>query len=250
MKSFFLILTFLTRIPVKIRGDFSSEDFTRGIKYMPLVGLIIGSIMLGIYFVMAKVDLLVASLVTWLCYIWLTGGLHIDGLADTFDGIFSNRDRERIFEIMKDSRIGAFGVIGIFMVFFTDIIIGSKVSMLGILFAPFVARACAIVSCAFSSYAKKSGMGKDFVDYLNLKHAIFAIAEPIVFALIIGFIMKDLGEIYPLLIATFLAFIVNIGLIDWFKKKLGGMTGDTIGFTVEIMQAVYLFLLCVLEAVV
>ena len=116
MRSFFLILGFFTRLPVP-KTSFTEERFKKGLKLMPLAGLVIGIILVLILLLLnaLSVPILVRSAILVGAYIFITGGLHFDGLADTCDGVFSGRNREQSFEIMKDSRIGVFGMIGIFM---------------------------------------------------------------------------------------------------------------------------------------
>ena len=108
---------FFTRLPVP-KIEYSEESYSRAVKFIPLVGLVIGAIL-----VLAELLLLALNAPALICgailltiYIFLTGGLHFDGLADTCDGVFSGRTREQALEIMKDSRLGVFGALGIFTV--------------------------------------------------------------------------------------------------------------------------------------
>lgn len=108
-------LRFLTRIPVKTGGEFD-EEFHKGMYYFPLVGFIIGiitylvSLLVGIMF---PSDALVIAIIAVFTEVFLTGGLHIDGLGDTADAFFSNRDKDRMLEIMKDSRLGTNSLLAI-----------------------------------------------------------------------------------------------------------------------------------------
>lgn len=103
---------FLTRLPVKAELDFSPELLKRSASYYPLVGVIIGIIVWGIAAFTAMVlPPLPCAILTLAVWVWLTGGLHLDGWMDAADALFSYRSRERMLEIMKDSRVGAMGVI-------------------------------------------------------------------------------------------------------------------------------------------
>ncbi|WP_404303516.1 adenosylcobinamide-GDP ribazoletransferase [Paenibacillus sp. DP01] len=103
---------FLTRLPVKAELDFSPELLKRSASYYPLVGVIIGIIVWGIAALTAMVlPPLPCAILTLAVWVWLTGGLHLDGWMDAADALFSYRSRERMLEIMKDSRVGAMGVI-------------------------------------------------------------------------------------------------------------------------------------------
>ncbi|MDY8091741.1 adenosylcobinamide-GDP ribazoletransferase [Paenibacillus polymyxa] len=103
---------FLTRLPVKAELDFSPDLLKRSASYYPLVGVVIGIIVWGFAalasMVLPPLPCAILILVVW---VWLTGGLHLDGWMDAADALFSYRSRERMLEIMKDSRVGAMGVI-------------------------------------------------------------------------------------------------------------------------------------------
>ena len=113
MKRFISILQFMTRIPINIDTGFD-EEFHKTITYFPLVGLVLGvliyiiGLVSGIFF-----DSFITSIIVTLALVILTGGLHIDGLGDTFDAIYSYRDKERMLEIMKDSRLGTNSLLAI-----------------------------------------------------------------------------------------------------------------------------------------
>jgi adenosylcobinamide-GDP ribazoletransferase len=103
---------FLTRLPVKAELDFSPQLLKRSASYYPLVGAVIGLIVWCFAAVTAFVlPPLPSAVLTLIVWVWLTGGLHLDGWMDAADALFSYRSRERMLEIMKDSRVGAMGVI-------------------------------------------------------------------------------------------------------------------------------------------
>ncbi len=114
MNEFLIALHFITRIPVKRELNYTDKAMAKSMIYFPFIGtiLVIVNYLADIYLgSMVTSSLLVAGLVI------LTGGIHLDGFMDSCDGIFSGGDRERILEIMKDSRVGAFGVIGLVTLF-------------------------------------------------------------------------------------------------------------------------------------
>ena len=114
MRYFLITLQFLTRIPANKDLKASEEDFAKGIAYFPIVGLIIGVFNLTVLITASKV---LGGVFPVICCLIagtaITGGIHVDGLADTCDGIFSSRSRDRMLEIMRDSRIGTIGTIEI-----------------------------------------------------------------------------------------------------------------------------------------
>ena len=113
MNRFISILQFMTRIPIRIETGFD-EEFHKSIVYFPLVGFVIGVITYIFGWLSLTIfDPFISAIVITLIEVLTTGGLHIDGLGDTFDAIYSNRDKERILEIMKDSRLGTNSLLAI-----------------------------------------------------------------------------------------------------------------------------------------
>lgn len=238
IKSFLLMILFLTRIPLKYPYKYDDKDFIRGITLTPVVGLIVG-IFIATPFILTKyIDKAIIVLLIWLLYVWITGGLHIDGLTDTIDGIFSNRDREKTLEIMSDSRIGAFGVIGFVFIILFNVTLSYYLGYKFFIIMPIVGRVSSLVAASISKYAKDSlGMGTLYVENAN-KIDIFLVN----ILLILVFMILDIKLQTLFLIPVIGTQIIAIFLTNYIKKKINGMTGDTIGFIVEISQTVYLFL--------
>lgn len=235
MKGFLLMITFLTRIPIKINFKYKSEDFLNAIFMMPLVGLIIGGFMYLVALSSRCFDKPVVSVFIWVCYIWITGGLHIDGLADSIDGVFSNRGKERALEIMKDSRVGTFGVLAIFLVYALNIVLTSYVEIGYIILTPIVGRCCAVFAASISVYARpENGMGKGIVETCGTKEAVLAI----MITAVASYLCVGVEALAILL----WIILITIGLVKYFTNRIGGMTGDTIGFTVEFMQSIFLLI--------
>lgn len=237
IRSFILMLTFLTRIPIKIKGIINSSDFAKGVIFMPLVGFIIGLFMSSIFYLSNWLEPLVVSLLIWIFYICITGGLHLDGLADTFDGIFSNRDKDKILEIMKDSRVGTFGLIGIVIILISNIILTSYINLVIILITPIIGRSIALMACSISNYAKDNGLGKDLINYCGVKELIISFLYP---SIILG-ILSLLNVLSMILVFSILVtYIITFLIIKYISNKINGMTGDTIGCVIELSQCVFL----------
>ncbi|MCG8482463.1 MAG: adenosylcobinamide-GDP ribazoletransferase [Clostridia bacterium] len=234
MKSLLIVLTFLTRLPIKYPYEFSKELYIKGIKYFPLVGLVIGGLLYSGALFEPYIDRPVLSLLLLLFYLWITGGLHLDGTADTCDGIFSGRERPRMLEIMSDSRIGTFGVISLIMVLGAYLVLFSYVNLTAILVFPVVGKSSAIVSAFNNPYAKKEGMGKDFVQGCQLGQLIIAI----IFPLVITLILQD----HHMLMSVLICFIIVRIITAHIRNRLNGITGDTVGFIMEISQVIFLLL--------
>ena len=236
MKSILLMITFFTRIPIRYNYEYNEEDFIRGIKFLPFIGLIIGVAMYVPAFFQNVIHKPIIALLTWITYIGITGGLHIDGLADTFDGLFSNRDKEKILEIMKDSRIGTFGVLGVLLLIIWNLVFTSYIDISFIILVPVVGRSAAILSASISQYAREGqGMGKVFVENCRAIDAFFAV----IFSYLLAILFLKLQALIILTITYLVVFITTENI----KQKIGGMTGDTIGFIIEFSQGIFILTL-------
>src|SRR6185295_3780239 len=166
MRTLRIAFGLMTTLPFRLPEDWSAGDGGRAAVWYPLVGLVIGALTWlawkGTIFVFPP---LVTGIVTLIVWVALTGGLHLDGLADCCDGLFSSLPPERRLEIMKDPHVGAFGVIGLILVLFLKAAAFASltpVSSLGILLAASLARWC-ILPAGLIPLARPSGMGADFM---------------------------------------------------------------------------------------
>lgn len=240
MKPFILMVTFLTRIPIKIKFDITQEDFRRGIWYMPIVGLLIGGILYAMYLLLSGfVSSLVLSCLLVFLYLMITGGLHIDGLADTMDAFLSNRPKERMLEIMKDPHIGTFGVLGIVMYLIIIIVLLNEVPEICIIF-PVAGRSFAMFASYANGYARPQGLGKTIIENTKTKHVVFSFLILILVSFAFQFISRDIFLLYALVTAIALTFILISIITKSMSKKLGGITGDTIGFVIEASSVLFL----------
>jgi len=237
MKSFITALQFLTRIHIKNQTDLTAEDFGRSTKFFPLVGLILGTIyMLAAWCLIAVFGW--ANLVTTLLIILpilLTGGLMLDGFMDTVDGVFSGRERERVLEIMKDSRVGSFGVIALVCLLLVNWTALRDVKLVLIMTAlfvmPIIGRMAMVMAIAFFPYARKEGMGKIFADMADRKTVMLA-----VFTTLAGVIPWGQAAIAALFVGLAFAWCTA----KWLSGKLGGLTGDTYGAIETLTETVVL----------
>lgn len=245
MKRFILTLQFLTRIPINISIDVKEEDFVKGVKFFPIVGLIIGLINAFVYTVSsAAVPPSAAVILAVLSNILVTGALHIDGLADTCDGIYSARSRDRMLEIMKDSRIGTNGVVAIFFDLALRISILLSIGEVHIirllLLAPVLSRTFMVLLMHYSVYARaEGGLGNIFIGKVSLKDTI----TTVIIGVIISLLLSGYGAV--------IIIVFNLLLIVLYKayitSKLGGMTGDTLGAFNEITELAVIIILTVIE---
>ena len=222
-------LQFLTILPVK--RNFTSAQIARSAAYFPVVGLIIGAILLGLHCLLTFLlpggivsGLLLAALVV------LGGGLHLDGLADTIDGLAGHRTPERRLEIMHDSRIGAIGAVGLFLFLIIEYItlnsLPDKWMPFTLLLAPTVSRWAMIDAIFAYPYARPEGLGKAFKQGVSWIELLIASLVALALAAIL---FQTAGLV---ILAT--VFIVINGAALYFKRQLGGLTGDTYGAINEI----------------
>lgn len=242
MRKLLIAVSFFTRIPIKL-NDVTNEEFYDSMILIPVVGLFIGLILYGIAIVLSFIHFIsLQALLMVIAYIWLTGGLHLDGFADTTDALFSARDQKKMMEIMKDSRLGAFGAIGLILLILTNwmsytIILPEHSAVL--LVVPVFGRVAAIMSTCFSTYAPGGGgLGKRFVEMTKLHHFIVYLVLLLFFATFI------LG--LPGLITTVICLLPALGLMKNLQHKIGGMTGDTIGMTIELNQTFFMVVFSVI----
>ena len=237
MNSFLIGLQFLTRIHLVRQTVWTAEDFGRSTRFFPLVGLV-----LGICYALAAWLLLYAlgmrSLTAALLLILpllLTGGLHADGFMDTADGVFSGRDRARKLEIMKDSRVGAFGVVSFVMLMFVQYALLSDLAPMlfvpALFVMPIIGRLAMVLAVACFPYAREDGMGKTFADMADRSTAVIAALTTAVLVLPWGMLATAalvLGTLFALL---FCRTMTNI---------LGGVTGDVYGAATVLTETLVL----------
>ncbi len=242
LKRLVLMLQFFTRIPIRIQLTSNSSDFGKGLVFAPFVGVVIGAILTiaayGLLYLFPRV--LVTALVLVL-YIIITGGLHLDGLGDTFDGIFSNRPRERILEIMRDSRVGTNAVLAVASVLLLDFAALSQINsgyyLRIILLMPMAGRVGSLVGAAVSGYARTGeGLGKSFIDFCGKKELLWGL----ILYTVISLFTFDFKLWIIMLIPPIFALLA----VKYFGSRIGGATGDILGAVCELNQCVFLVAAC------
>ena len=237
MNSFLIGLQFLTRIHLVRQTVWTAEDFGRSTRFFPLVGLV-----LGVCYAFAAWLLLYAlgmrSLTAALLLILpllLTGGLHADGFMDTADGVFSGRERARKLEIMKDSRVGAFGVVSFVMLMFVQFALLSDMAwplLVPALFVmPIIGRLAMVLAVACFPYAREDGMGKTFADMADRSTVVIAALTTAVLVLPWGMLATAALVLGTLFALFFCRTMTNI---------LGGVTGDVYGAATVLTETLVL----------
>ena len=288
MTPFFIALQFLTRLKIVNQTEWSVEDFGKSVVAFPYVGLIIGLILAILYGVLSPfIPIMPLMLIIVVAEFLITGGLHADGLMDTSDGLFSGRERERKLEIMKDSRIGSFGVVAfVFVTLLKWQLLASIPSAefipMALIMMPLMSRWSMVFSIRSYPYAREQGMGAAFAN-LAPKHVItynttffmpilLLLIGLVLYTLLYGayaiFSAPDVGYLVGLgvlvyatigifqinIVSMIITYIINRLLNRYIVKALGGTTGDTYGFVVEVTEVllilVYSIILSILSATV
>jgi adenosylcobinamide-GDP ribazoletransferase len=236
MKPLLAAIQFLTVIPFPKSFTGGEKELERCMPFFPVVGLLIGIIIAAFDHVMGFIfPPLPASVMTVIAMTGISGGLHMDGLADTADGFFSARPRERVLEIMRDSRTGVMGVLAVVFV------IVLKVSVLISLFPPFrpgiivlmplAGRCSFVVMMTALPYVRREGglatafgVGKSWLNVLWTS----------AFLLAAGWIAGH----WMGLAASFSALLMAALFSVYCFRKIGGYTGDTLGAGCEITEII------------
>ena len=234
---FWAALQFLTILPTPLRHEGDTESSARSLPYFPLVGLILGLILLALYYGLSVIlpapvtnALLIVALVI------LSGAHHLDGLADTCDGIIAGKSREERLTIMADSQVGTFGIAGIVLMLLLKYASLSSVPMLpALLLMPTLSRWIMVSTIFAFPYARSSGMGVAFKQGANWQR--FTIATTITLIAAVA-LLKWWG--LALMAALWL---IIFGIASYFRSRLDGLTGDNYGAINELAEVLVLVII-------
>lgn len=237
-----IALQFLTIIPIRLPKLPTAQQNAASLLFHPLVGLFLGAILWLLAGVISLPVMLTSCLVL-VAWVWLTGGLHLDGLADTTDGwVGGYMDQARTLSIMKDSHIGAMGVLSLVVVLMLKwaaiySLLSSKLP-LGFLAVPLLGRLAVLILFLTTPYVSSNGLGT------SLQGASAGLSK-LVLGLYLLVTLCLLGlQAYPVLLVWGLAIVY---LRRIFIKRLDGVTGDTLGASIEIIETTLLITLVYLN---
>jgi adenosylcobinamide-GDP ribazoletransferase len=225
---------FLTIFPVA--GELSTEPsrLARSMGLFPAVGLVIGLLLVVINWALAPLlprQVLDSLLV--LILIVITGGLHLDGMADVIDGMAGGRDREGTLRIMKDSRVGAMGAAALVMILLLKYVclhnLPQAVKPATLIFMPAAGRWVQVVLACCAPYVRpEGGTGAAFVEHVGGREFLLA-GVTLAAAALVLFSWKGGALLLLLGLAAHL-------LLRYFKRRLGGVTGDVLGASTELIE--------------
>jgi adenosylcobinamide-GDP ribazoletransferase len=236
VRSLALAVRYLTIAPVPAGAHVEPTTLGRAVAWFPPIGLALGLIVAGGEQVLDAVfPPLLDALLTVTLWKLLTGGLHLDGLADCLDGLVGRDAGDRL-RIMRDSRIGAFGAIGLILFLLLEVAAVSELSPEArwrtLIAAPTLARALPPLVAWFFPPATPLGQGAMFRSGLTRARVLVAL----VLATAITIVALGVMGIAVLVLGT----AVGLGVGWFFTRRLGGVTGDVLGATIEIAELVVL----------
>lgn len=236
MHGFLAAVGFLTRIPIGVVSHADAEHLGRSSPYFPLVGGVIGLVLAMTDRLASRffVPVVVSALDLAMIFV-LTGGMHLDGLIDTADGLLSGRGKERILEIMRDSRVGAMGVIaGILLVilkFSLLTAIPPQVRPYALFLMPVLGRWVMLSAIVFFPYARQGpGLGRIFARKVSIP--VFLITTVLTMT-----VCAVLGGARGCA-AFFGSAVASLWLARSISRFLGGLTGDVYGALAEVGEAI------------
>jgi adenosylcobinamide-GDP ribazoletransferase len=230
MSGFLSALQFLTRIPVP-PGNYRLEA---SVAWLPVVGVVLGAILAGVDWVLRTVDVdqLVVSTLIVVLLLALSGALHADGLMDTCDAVFGHASPERRLEIMRDPRVGAFGVVGFVCVVALKIAavyaLPTAIRLQALVLAPTLGRWTIVLLATVFPYGREHGLGAPLKAAATPRALVIATILPLAGCFTMG----------PVGIACgLMATVVALGLGHWLMRLLPGLTGDNYGAACELVEA-------------
>ena len=234
---FWTALQFLTIFPTPLCHKVTASTSGQSLTYFPLVGLILGAILLGLYYGLTLI--LPSSVVNALLIIALvilTGAHHLDGFMDTCDGVIAGTSKKERLAIMSDSKVGTFGIVGAILLLLLKYASLSSARILpALLLMPALSR-WVMISIIFTfPYAKRSGMGLAFKRGATWQRMTIAT----IIALIAAVVLLKLWGLVLMAALWLIAF----GIASYFRSRLGGLTGDNYGAINELAEVLVLLLL-------
>ena len=243
MRSFIIAVQFLTRIPLAPQMKMSDVDVGRSMRYFPLVGLCMGACLAAAHLLLAAaLPMSVADGISIALLAALSGAIHLDGLADTADGIAGGKDREERLRIMKDPRIGAIGAVCLILVIMLKY--GALLALPGhlkyraFLLVPMIGRWAQVLVACRSEYAGLSrGVGFTFTRQVTLT---VAVCTSLLVAACAYYLFSVKGAITVVVILAACRVYAA-----YFRRALGGITGDVLGAATELAETAALIVLVV-----
>ncbi len=238
---FFAALSFLTTIRLSLPRPPTPREVGGSLGYFPLVGLLIGAVLAGLSLALSQVLAApVANALVLAALVVITGALHLDGFVDTCDGLGGHRSVEERRRAMRDSRVGAFGVIGVVLLLLAKYVtlnsIPRSLMTATLLVMPLAGRWAMAYAVVAFPYARPSGMGEAFKQHSGRWSLVAATA--IALAAVTGAAwLANVRSFYlagPILLAF--VWLITAAGARFLSKRFDGLTGDNYGFLNETAE--------------
>lgn len=234
IRSFSHALQFLTRLPAPRVDVFDPADLSRSALWFPVVGIIVGAILAAALWLGALISPWIGALLALVAWVWVTGGLHLDGLSDVADALAgAHRSPERFLQILRDPHIGAFGAMAIALQLIAKLVLLAQIASPPaliplILIAAWARLGAPVWSLAVPPLAE--GSGERFSWQIDARAVA---AEAAVLTLLSAYFA-------PVLLG---ALIVIPAIAAYWRYRLGALTGDCLGASVEVTETILLLLI-------
>lgn len=237
MLPFWIALQFLSSLPIRLPGMPQPKELGRSLLCYPLVGLLFGILLWALSALLGGVPVLLQAALLLAAWVLLSGGLHLDGLADSADAWLGGfGDRERTLSIMKDPRSGPIAVVTLVLVlllkFTALVVLIERQQGFALLLAPLIGRSALLGLFLSTPYVRAGGLGQALADHLPRLAGRQVMGLSVLACLLLG------G--YSGLWALLMAFAVFYWLRHLMLRRLGGTTGDTAGALLELLEMVVL----------
>jgi len=239
--SFLTALRFLTIFRIPGGRTEIAEDMGRSTVWFPVVGLIIGAILAFVNWVFSLfLPEAVTSSLTIVLLVIITGAMHLDGFADTCDGLAGNKPAEERWKVMHDSRTGAFGVTGLILLLLVKFAVLNSIPQANIapvlVLMPVISRWTMVYAISMYPYARKEGLGKAFKDGVTRIRLVFATVITLGLSILLAW-WADLDYYYIVGFGIMVViWIVIVVVSEYLRRKFAGLTGDTYGTINELAE--------------
>lgn len=235
IENIILAIGFLSRLPIPGKLNYSSSKLADGLSFAPIIGIIIGGLLVTVYYISGFLfkDYIIVGIILAF-YVFITGGLHIDGLGDLGDGLYSGKKDRDFYNVMKDSRLGTGGFLSIIFVLTFDYLFLLETMNWKILFLlPVAGRLSLLFGAIIGRYPVGiDGSGKLFINGRSIRNSWWLLLVVLLLFFVI-FNIQGILIFLGLLIFTYI-------LVGRWSKRLGGITGDMLGALLEYSQLVFL----------
>lgn len=233
-QAFLIALQFLTIFPVRLSTPVSSKAMGRSLLFYPLVGLIVGAVLVGITLLLSTQNTFVSAALVLTLWVVLTGGLHLDGLADSGDAWLGGLgDKARTLAIMKDPACGPIGVLALLLVLLLKFVAIAALietqQTVALMWAMVLARTAMPLLFLTTPYQREQGLGSA----MRAAMPASAIRSVLFITVLLAMLFAGIGAV----LITLAVFLLLRYLME---RRLGGFTGDTAGAMIELLETTVL----------